>query len=239
MATLRHVAFWVKDAQKMYDFHRQVFGIEQVRSSPNGKSIHVIDGLFNLAFLGGSGAANPDRVYGINHAGFTVDSLDEIMSRLDENLYRWKDESTGKPTEWSFYDPVGNHINIAERGYLCGGREEPRMPGIRHMVYQVDEPKYLADFYQKTFDLVPVQVNEDDGSVVLTDGDVTMAFKRLKSIGRTGIQHIGIRVDDWEQAQERFAQVGRELPDLAPGQKEARVQDPEGNLFSVSPVGWV
>ena len=239
MATLRHVAFWVKDAQRMYDFYRQVFGVEQVRTSPNGKSIHVIDGLFNLAFLGGSGAGNPDRVYGINHYGFVVDNLDETMGRLDDTLYRWKDETTGKPTEWSFYDPVGNHVNIAERGYLCGGREEPRMPGIRHVVIQVDEPKYLADFYQRVFGLVPVQVNEDDGSVVLTDGDVTMAFKRLKSIGRSGIQHIGIRVDDWEEAQDRFKQVGRELPDLAPGQKETRVQDPEGNLFSVSAAGWV
>ena len=238
MATLRHVAFWVKDAQRMYDFYHQVFDVEQVRTSPNGRSIHVIDGLFNLAFLGGSGAPNPDRIFGINHYGFVVDSLDETMGRLDDFLHRWKDETTGKPTEWSFYDPVGNHVNIAERGYLCGGIEQPRMPGIRHVVIQVDEPARLADFYQTVFDLAPVKVSEADGTVVLSDGDVTMAFQKLKSIGHTGIQHIGIKVEDWDEAQARFTWVGRELPDLAPGQMEVRVQDPEGNLFAVSPVGW-
>jgi len=221
----------------MYEFYREIVGVEQVRSNANLRSIHVIDGLFNLAFLGGS-SPNPDRTYGINHHGFVVDSLEETMGRLDETLYRWKDESTGKPTEWSFYDPVGNHVNIAERGYLCGGQENPQPNGIRHVVMQVDEPGHLADFYQRVFDLVPVKVSESDGSVVLSDGDVTMKFQKLKTIGHTGIQHIGVKVDDWEEAQERFKRVGRELPDLTSGQRESWVQDPEGNLFSVSPVGW-
>ena len=83
MGTLRHVAFWVKDAQRMYDFYHQVFDIEQVRSSPNGRSIHVIDGLFNLAFLGGGGARDQERTYGINHIGFTVDDLEGTLARLD------------------------------------------------------------------------------------------------------------------------------------------------------------
>ncbi len=50
MAKLRHIAFIVKEPKKLYDFYHSLFGFEQVRLSPSG-SIHVIDGLFNLAFL--------------------------------------------------------------------------------------------------------------------------------------------------------------------------------------------
>ena len=78
-----------------------------------------------LAFLG---ARDQDRIYGINHFGFTVDSMEGTTSRLDDSLHRWKDKTTGKPVEWSFYHPVVNQVNIAERGYLCGGKGRRECP---------------------------------------------------------------------------------------------------------------
>jgi catechol 2,3-dioxygenase-like lactoylglutathione lyase family enzyme len=50
MAKLRHIAFIVKEPKTLYDFYHHLFGVEQVRHGPTG-AIHVIDGLFNLAFL--------------------------------------------------------------------------------------------------------------------------------------------------------------------------------------------
>src|SRR5581483_7018320 len=50
MAQIRHVALMVDDPKKLFDYYNRLFGVEQVRTSPTG-SIHVIDGLFNLAFL--------------------------------------------------------------------------------------------------------------------------------------------------------------------------------------------
>jgi len=45
-------------------------------------------------------------------------------------------------------------------------------------------------------------------------------------------------VEDWSQAKSRFKKIGLELPDPKPGKTEAQLNDPEGNLFSVSEKGW-
>jgi len=40
------------------------------------------------------------------------------------------------------------------------------------------------------------------------------------------------------QAKRRSEDIGLELPDPKPGETEVQLNDPEGNLFSVSERGW-
>ena len=97
MAKIRHIAFIVKEPKKLYDFYHHLFGVEQVRLGPTG-AIHVIDGLFNLAFLQQNLSDVPianthradgeeiDQKQGINHYGFLVDNLEKILGRLDSSI---------------------------------------------------------------------------------------------------------------------------------------------------------
>jgi catechol 2,3-dioxygenase-like lactoylglutathione lyase family enzyme len=246
MARIRHIAFIVKEPQKLFDFYDKVIGVEEVRRSPTG-SIHLIDGFFNLALLQQveeqSDVINTHRAdgnevnqrQGINHFGFIVDKLDDVLGKLDDSIQRGESPQNGRPAEMRVIDPWGNNFDLSSRGFL--GREEKKLPGIRHMVMQVDRPDRAAEFYSSALDMREVR-RDPDGSIVLTDGDITMGLIDEAFIGRSGIQYFGLQVDSWSVAQGRFKDAGMDLPDLRPGQTEARVRDPEGNLFVVSEQGW-
>src|SRR5439155_26153733 len=104
MARIRHIALIVKEPEKLYDYYHHAFGVERVRTSPTG-SVHVIDGLFNLAFLQQTGGevevvgthradgTEADQRQGINPFGFVVDRLDEVVDKLGDSIER------GEPTE--------------------------------------------------------------------------------------------------------------------------------------------
>src|SRR5712692_10598562 len=116
MATIRHVAFMTKDPKKLRDFYEQGFGFEECYSSESG-AFMVMDGLFNLALLpiregesevegthradGGEADQRP----GINHFGFVVDSVEEILERVGDDLKRGVNPQDGRPAEMRVYDP--------------------------------------------------------------------------------------------------------------------------------------
>jgi catechol 2,3-dioxygenase-like lactoylglutathione lyase family enzyme len=136
MAKLRHVAFIVKDPDGLYEFYHHLFDVEKVRHGPTG-AIHVIDGLFNLAFLKQNVSDSPvinthradgeeiDQVQGINHYGFLVDNVEQALSRLDVSLQRGETPQNGRPAEMRFIDPWGNKVDLSARGFL--GREEKKI----------------------------------------------------------------------------------------------------------------
>ncbi len=246
MAKLRHIAFIVKEPKNLYDFYHHLFGVEQVRHGPTG-AIHVIDGLFNLAFLKQSfsdvavvntpraDGEEIDQKQGINHYGFLVDNLEKTLSRLDSSLQQGQTPQNGRPAEMRIVDPWGNKVDLSARGFL--GREEKRLPGVRYVVIQTETPERTAEFYKSVFDLKEIG-DASDGSVRLSDGDITLELTKKQSIGKPGIQYFGVQVEDWIRAKSRFKEIRVELPDPKGREIEVRVTDPEGNLFAVSEKGW-
>ncbi|HZT07326.1 MAG TPA: VOC family protein [Chloroflexota bacterium] len=247
MARIRHVAFIVDEPKKLYDYYHRLFGVEQVRTSPSG-SIHVVDPLFNLAFLQHitsesevvnthrADGAEANQTLGINHFGFIVDQLDEVLQRLPANVKRGESPQNGRPAEMRVVDPWGNNFDLSSRGFL--GREENRLPGVRHVVLQAADPVEAARFYHSVLDLKEVRRTEDGGAL-LTDGEVTLAVTPRRWVERPGIQYVGIRVDDWGDLEARFEEFGADLPAPRAGEHEVRLRDPEGNLYAVSPRGWL
>jgi catechol 2,3-dioxygenase-like lactoylglutathione lyase family enzyme len=246
MAKLRHIAFIVKEPDKLYDFYHHLFGVEKVRHGPTG-AIHVIDGLFNLAFLKQSFSDGPvvnthradgeeiDQRQGINHYGFLVDDVEKTLTRLGDSIQRGQTPQNGRPAEMRIIDPWGNKVDLAARGFL--GREERKLPGVRYVVVQTETPEQTAEFYRSVFELERL-APAADGSLRLSDGDITLELTKKLSIDKPGIQYFGVQVKDWSQAKSRFQEIGLDLPDPKRGETEVQVRDPEGNLFTVSEKGW-
>jgi catechol 2,3-dioxygenase-like lactoylglutathione lyase family enzyme len=246
MAKLRHIAFIVKEPKNLYDFYHHLFGVEQVRHGPTG-AIHVIDGLFNLAFLKQSfsdvavvnthraDGEEIDQRQGINHYGFLVDNVEQTLNRLDSSLQRGDTPQNGRPAEMRIVDPWGNKVDLSARGFL--GREEKKLPGVRYVVVQTETPERTAEFYQSVFELRKIG-KASDGSLRLSDGDITLELTKKQSIEKPGIQYFGFQVEDWSQTERRFKEIGVELPERRGSEPEVQLADPEGNLFAVSEKGW-
>lgn len=246
MAKLRHVALIVEEPKKLYEFYHRLFGLEQVRVSPSG-SIHVIDGLFNLAFLqqklGDSEAVNThradgseiDQTRGINHYGFQVGSLEQVLARLPASVQRGESPRNGRPAEMRIVDPWGNRFDLSSKGFL--GREEKRLPGVRLVVIQTAAPAETAGFYESVLEMRRLRTLAD-GTVMLSDGDVNLAVTPTQTIGKPGIQYFGIQVKDWSSTRASLGAAGLDLPSQPATEGVFRLKDPEGNLFLVSERGW-
>ena len=247
MAKIRHVAFMINDTPKLRDFYQKGFGFEQCYENPASGAIMVMDGTFNLALLkiregesevlgthradGGESDQRP----GINHFGFVVDSVDEILERVGPDLKHGQNPQDGRPAEMRVEDPWGNKFDLSARGYF--GREEVRLPAVRQVVLQVDRPNEVADFYKENLEL-----NEEgrggDGSVYLGDGLIHMSLLQEGLTNKQGIQYIGIQIDDWDATAERLKDVGHSLPIPQDRDAEVAMRDPEGNVIVLSQRGW-
>src|SRR4051794_26653276 len=118
MAQLRHVAFIVEEPPVLFEYYNRLFGVEKVRVSETG-GIHVVDPLFNLAFLKhqhvetevvGTHRADgteADQRLGINHFGFMVERVDEVLERLPDSVRFGESPQNGRPAEVRVIDPWG------------------------------------------------------------------------------------------------------------------------------------
>lgn len=89
--------------------------------------------------------------------------------------------------------------------------EEKRLPGVRYVVVQTATPERAAEFYKSVFELREIS-NASDGSLRLSDGDITLELTKKQSIEKPGIQYFGFQVEDWSQAKRRSEDIGLEVP---------------------------
>jgi len=240
----------VHDPDTLKDFYEKGFGFEQCYRGESG-AIMVMDGLFNLALLKirddgtnsdaevlGTHRADggeADQTPGINHFGFVVDSVDEILQRVGPELKHGVNPQDGRPAEMRVEDPWGNKFDLSARGFF--GREEANLPGVRQVCVQTDHPHEVAEFYVDKLELKE-EGRAPDGSVYLNDGIVHMSLVQEGLTAKKGIQYIGIQVDDWDALSERFKAMGRPLPSRPSKDVDVPIRDPEGNLLVLSEKGW-
>src|ERR1051325_2712953 len=184
MAKIRHVAFMIKDTAKTRDFYQQAFGFEECYASKSG-AFMVMDGTFNIAILPILGTQSEtvgthradggeaDQRAGINHYGFVVDSVEEILERVGPDLKHGVNPQDGRPAEMRVYDPWGNAFDLSSRGFF--GREEVKLPAVRQLVVQSDRPNEVADFYKTNLELKD-EGQSPDGSEHLGDGLIHMSL---------------------------------------------------------------
>jgi catechol 2,3-dioxygenase-like lactoylglutathione lyase family enzyme len=246
MAKIRHVAFMIKDTEKTKEWYEQAFGFEECYHSKSG-AFMVMDGTFNIAILPILGTQSEvvgthradggeaDQRAGINHYGFVVDSVEEILERVGDDLKRGVNPQDGRPAEMRVYDPWGNAFDLSSRGFF--GREEVKLPAVRQLVVQSDHPTEVAEFYEKNLELNEKGKGQD-GSVYMSDGLIEMALVQEGLTPKTGVQYIGIQVDSWDATAERFKAMGQNFAPPKDPDGEVAVRDPEGNMLVLSQKGW-
>jgi catechol 2,3-dioxygenase-like lactoylglutathione lyase family enzyme len=123
MAQIRHLAIRTENPEKLAAFYTEVFGFEELHrgshpGNPEGKSVHLTDGYFELAILDNSAQQSPNGLY---HFGIQIEDLGETLERVKKlELNRpIKKRPQGTPfAEMRVSDPEGNLIDLSVHGFL-------------------------------------------------------------------------------------------------------------------------
>ncbi len=117
MAKLRHLALLTRQPEKLADFYKRVFDMQEVSRTKNG-SVHLSDGEVNLAILNANEPKEPGHPAGLYHFGFHVDDNEEIVKRIKE-IYPdgVPKERTATYAEGRGSDPDGNLFDISTVGW--------------------------------------------------------------------------------------------------------------------------
>jgi catechol 2,3-dioxygenase-like lactoylglutathione lyase family enzyme len=123
------------------------------------------------------------------------------------------------------------------------------MAKLRHVAVVVRDLEKATQFYEKAFDMKRAFANEN--AVYLTDGIMNLALLNYATVnrpgsktadGRLGIHHMGFRVDDLKEAQEKVESLGAtfafDLGDPNGMNFERKFHDLEGMIFDISEKGW-
>jgi catechol 2,3-dioxygenase-like lactoylglutathione lyase family enzyme len=120
MARIRHLAILTEDVDRMVKFYTNAFGLKIVQGV--GTATYLTDGHINLAII----PIGPERLIegnqlreGINHFGFEVDSVADLVPRCQE----WgaatdtKKRPPNREAEYRVHDPDGNPIDLSQHGW--------------------------------------------------------------------------------------------------------------------------
>jgi catechol-2,3-dioxygenase len=117
MAKLRHLAILTHQPEKLADYYKRVFEMQEMYRTKNG-SVHLSDGEVNLAILNATNPKEPGHKPGLYHFGFHIDNAEETTRRINE-VY-----PEGAPkdriatyAEGRASDPDGNLIDISTTGW--------------------------------------------------------------------------------------------------------------------------
>jgi catechol 2,3-dioxygenase-like lactoylglutathione lyase family enzyme len=115
-------------------------------------------------------------------------------------------------------------------------------PKIRHLALFAQDPKKLADFYVKVFDMKIIR--HTTAAYFVSDGYLTLALLPFRIEGATptvGLNHFGFQCEDADEISKRIVEYGLRGPTKRPADRpyaEVRAADPEGNMFDLSQRGF-
>ena len=115
--TIRHLAIFARDTEKVAAFYQEVFEMKLLLDRGPGKAQYLSDGYLTLAIL-------PQRLegsaaVGLNHFGFHVDDRAAVSARLvAAGVEEPKPRPSDRPyAELRGVDPEGNWFDLSERGF--------------------------------------------------------------------------------------------------------------------------
>jgi catechol 2,3-dioxygenase-like lactoylglutathione lyase family enzyme len=119
--TIRHIAVFTRDPDKLADFYKNVFDMDVLHRSEatetEGKAVYLSDGYLTLAIL--PHRLKGDAPVGINHFGFSVENTEEISKKLvAAGVEEPKQRPSTRPfAEHRGCDLDGNYFDLSEHGF--------------------------------------------------------------------------------------------------------------------------
>ena len=211
---IRHVAIHTENHVRMATFYKTLFGMKKItegmtdeHGNYNKDRGHLSDGVIGLALL----QRQPGFSAGLDHFGLEVDDVETVRNRLQQyypDVFVAQSQSHVPFAGLRTHDPDGNQFDLSQKGmanvregYLQEGWEQPRW--INHIAIRSARPAHLAEFYQKVFDLRPVEGLSGSGSYYISDGKVTLALRPWDMVAyrglMAGLDHFGFNVESLEQ----------------------------------------
>jgi predicted enzyme related to lactoylglutathione lyase len=231
MATIRHIAIFTDDPNRLAAFYGEVFAMS-VTGINNSGSAWVTDGYMDIALLGRRGDNAPRA--GIHHWGFTIDPAERpaILAKMKKygvepySPYVDAPDAIRPYAEDAVKDPDGNRFDLSTgMKSLQSAAGQTRVatatsPKIRHIALFSDDTARLAEFYGDVFGLTVTGKSQDD--IWVTDGYVDFALlSRKRANAPRGVHHWGFTVSGADKPALYEKLIARGLPPSDP-----RVEDP-------------
>ncbi len=230
-AKIRHVAAHTEHYDKEVRFYQTIFGMKQITTGmvdetgkANPSRGHISDGVIGMALL----AKRPGSQQGLDHFGFEVEDVKEVLDRLRRNYPEILVTNALNYVPFAgvrAQDPAGTQFDLSQKGtsnvregYLEDGWDQPRW--LNHIALRAAKPDVVAEFYTKVLELRGVEGSAEDGSITLTDGKVRLLIRRChdgfyRSL-RQGLDHIGFKVENLEKAKKDLDDIATSFPESAP-----------------------
>ena len=228
---IRHVAIHTDNYDKMAKFYQTVFGMKKITTGMtdetgayNPNRGHISDGIIGMALL----QRHPGADAGLDHFGLEVEDVQKVQDRLEES---YPDVAVIKSMEHvpfaglRTHDPAGNQFDLSQKGmvnvregYTEKSWEQPRH--LDHIAIRAANPRVLARFYQRVYELSLREDLSDEQNYYLTDGTVSLAIRPWTMVSyrgqREGLDHIGFKVENLESAQKEMEEMAVSSPGSAP-----------------------
>lgn len=105
---IRHIAINVEDREKVAEYYKKVFGMQEKERGPGG-TIYLSDGFVDVALI-----STTKYPWGINHFGFQVGSVTAIEETAQTTAIP---NTFGAVAESWIKDPEGNRVDVSEHGW--------------------------------------------------------------------------------------------------------------------------
>jgi len=209
-ARINHVAIASDQYALNGRFYEALFGMKPSSKPRPARSVVIGDGYVGMNCI----PRRDGRYSGLDHFGIEVDDLDDTIARIvkfDSSLSALKRPPIRPFAAYSAHDPDTNIFDLSQKdiGFQKdvyaenSGAESPRH--ISHIALRTRHAERCAQFYMQVFDLKPADRPKDE-NFYLTDGRMILMIIPWK-IGdyyaqdpaRTGLDHIGFKVESVEQ----------------------------------------
>jgi catechol 2,3-dioxygenase-like lactoylglutathione lyase family enzyme len=116
MHKIRHIAIRADDQNKVAEFYKRTFGMQELRNDGRDRAVYLSDGYITLAIL----PERPGMTLGIDHFGFQVDNADQVgreAAAAGGSAQLEQRPRDGRFAEFRVHDPVGSPIDLSEAGW--------------------------------------------------------------------------------------------------------------------------
>ena len=223
-AKINHVAISSDYYAMNGRFYQALFGMKASSKPRPGRAMVIGDGYVGLN-------CNPrreGRPSGLDHFGIEVDDIEDAIARIrkfDSTPGTVKRPPVRPFAAWSAHDPDCNVFDLSQKdiGFQKdvyaenSDAEAPSPRRISHIALRTKNAERCAQFYADVFGLATL--NRQGGNFYFSDSRITLMIIPWKIAdyyaqdpARTGLEHIGFKVESVEQVRKDMDNLVGENP---------------------------